>query len=64
MHFTVNLAFVNIFDNMTKSLEFPILLNKTTYKQILPISFETFHFEAELLKEPKILKDHFQPDYT
>ena len=33
---TVNLAFVNCFDNLTKSLEFLILLKRTTYKQILP----------------------------
>ena len=45
MYFTVNLAFVNYFDNLTKSLEFPILLNRTTYKQILPISLETLDFE-------------------
>ena len=63
MYFTVNLAFVNYFDNLTKSLEFPILLNKTTHKQTLPISLETFDFEPELVKTPKTLKD-LSPNYT
>ena len=30
IYFTVNLALVNYFDNLTRSLEFPILLNRTT----------------------------------
>ena len=57
MNFTVNLAFVNYFDNFTKSLEFPNLLNRSTHEQILPISLETFDFEPILLKTPKTLKD-------
>ena len=32
MYFTVNLAFINYFDNLIDSLEFPILLNRTTYR--------------------------------
>ena len=59
MYFTVNLAFGNYFNKLTRSLEFPMLLNRTTYKQILPISLETFDFKLELLKAPKILKDLF-----
>ena len=57
IYFTVNLALANYFDNLTKC--FPILSNRTTYKQILPISLETFDFESELLKAPMILKDLF-----
>ena len=57
VYFTVNIAFVNYFDNLTKSLEFPILLNRTTYEQSLLISLETFDFG--LLKAPKTLKDPF-----
>ena len=57
MYFTVKLAFVNYLDNLIDSLTFLILLNRTTYEQILPISLETFQFEPELQKAPKILKD-------
>ena len=57
MYFTVNLAFVNYSDILTKPLEFPILVNRTTYKQTLPISLEKFYFEPELLKAPLLLKD-------
>ena len=41
MYFTVNTVFVNYLDkfpNLTESLEFPIVKNKTTFKQTLPIS--------------------------
>ena len=41
MYFKVNTAFVNYLDqfpNLTESLEFPIIRNKTTFEQILPIS--------------------------
>ena len=55
----MNLIFVSYFDNLTKSLEFPILLNRTTYKQILPFSLETFDFNPELLKTSKTLKELF-----
>ena len=42
MYFMVNTAFVNYlnqFDNLTETLEIPIIKNKTTFKQTLPISF-------------------------
>ena len=41
MYFTVNTAFINYLDqfpNLTESLEFPIIKNKTTFKQTLLIS--------------------------
>ena len=60
MYFTVNTAFVNYLDsldNLTDSLKFPILLNRTTYKQSLLISLKSFHFDSELLKAPKTLED-------
>ena len=44
MYFMVNTAFVNYLDNLTESLKFPILLNRTTHKQILPISLHSFEF--------------------
>ena len=40
MHFMVNTAFVNYLDqidNLTELLEFPILTDKTTFEQTLPI---------------------------
>ena len=42
MYFTVNLAFVNYFDDMIESLGVPILRNWTTQEQILPISVKSF----------------------
>ena len=38
MYYMVNTAFVNYLDNLTDSSKFPILLNRTTYAQTLPIS--------------------------
>ena len=41
MYFTVNIAFTNYLDkfpNLTESLEFLIIKNKTTFEQTLPIS--------------------------
>ena len=52
MYFMVNTAFVNYLDhltNLTESLEFPILKNKTTFKQILPISLNMSKFDSVLL---------------
>ena len=60
MHLMVNTAFVNYLDsldNLTDSLKFTILLNRTTYKQTLLISLNSFDFNSDLLKEPKTLKD-------
>ena len=41
MHFTVNLAFVNYFDHLVECLDIPIVKNRITQEQILPISLET-----------------------
>ena len=57
MYFTVNLAFVNYFDNLVEYLDVPILKNWTTEEQILPISLETFEINSSLLNASKILKD-------
>ena len=59
MLFTVNTAFFNYLDsldNITNSLRFPILLNRTTYKQTLPISLKFPEFNSELLTTPGTLK--------
>ena len=48
MYFTVNKAFVNYLDkfpNLTESLEFPIIKNRTMFEQILPISLTIFKFD-------------------
>ena len=61
MYFTVNAAFVNYLnslDNLTDSLEFPILLNRN-YLQTLPISLKSFDFDSELLKAPRTLETLF-----
>ena len=47
MYFMVNTAFVNHLDqvdNLTNTLEFPILKNKTTFEQTLPISLNVSKF--------------------
>ena len=60
MYFTVNMAFVNYLDqfpNLTESLEFPIVKNKTTFKQTLPISLNVSKFDPTLLTALSNLKD-------
>ena len=57
MYFTVNLAFVNYFENAIEDLGFSISTNWTTQEQILLISVETFEFDPKLLSIPKTLKD-------
>ena len=57
MHFTVNLAFVNYFEDILEELGKHILLNWTTQEQILPISLETFEISPNLINAPKTLRD-------
>ena len=59
MYFMVNTAFVNYLYNLTESLKFPILLNRTTHKQTLPIALQSFKFDSDILKAPKTLTDFF-----
>ena len=66
MYFKVNTAFVNyldMFPNLTESLAFPIIQNRTTYKQTLPISLNISKFDKTLLSSPSDLKD-FINSYT
>ena len=52
MYFIVNMAFVKYLDkfpNLTESLEFPLIKNKTTFEQILPISLNISKFDSTLL---------------
>ena len=53
MHFTVNLAFVNYFDDMIEELGIQISQNWTTKEQILPLSLETFEINSNLINAPK-----------
>ena len=56
----VNTAFVNYLDqldNLTETLEFPILKNKTTFGKTLPLSLNASKFDSELLTAPRTLKD-------
>ena len=57
MHFTVNLAFMNYFDDILENVGKPILLNWITQEQILPISLETFEISPNLINAPKTLRE-------
>ena len=57
MHFTINLAFVNYFDDMIEELGIPVSQKWTTQEQILPLSIETVEFSSNLLNTPKTLQD-------
>ena len=66
MYFTVNTAFVNYLDkfpNLTESLELPIIRDKTTFEQILPISLNISKFDPTLLTASGDLKE-FIHSYT
>ena len=67
MYVMVNAAFVNYLDqmdNLIDSLDVPILMDKTTFKQILPISLNASKFEADLLTAPKTPKDFVHQYYN
>ena len=55
MHFTVNLAFMNYFEDILDNLGKHISLNWTTQEQNLPISLETFEISPNLINAPKML---------
>ena len=55
MHFTVNLAFMNYFDDILENLGKQISLNWTTREQILSILLETFEISPSLINAPKTL---------
>ena len=60
MYFTVNTVFTNyldMFPNLTKSLQFLIIKNKTTYEQTLPINLNISGYERTLLNITTNLKD-------
>ena len=62
----VNTDFVTYLDkfpNLTESLEFPIIRNKTTFEQTLPISLNVSKFDSALLTASSDLKE-FINSYT
>ena len=66
MYFTVNTAFINYLDKfpkLTKFLEFPIIKDKTTFEQTLPISLNISKFDSTLLTASNDLKE-FINSYT
>ena len=66
MYFTVNTAFVNYLDkfpNLTESIEFLVIKNKTTFEQTLPISLNISKFDQMLLTAPSNVKE-FINSYT
>ena len=59
MYFTVNSVFVTYlqhFPNLPYLLDFPIIKNKTTFEQTLPISLNVSKFDSNLLTAPIQLK--------
>ena len=66
MYFTINTAFTNylhMFSSLTESLEFPIIKNRTTFEQILPVSLNISKFDKMLLTASTDLKA-FISSYT
>ena len=55
MYFTVNRAFLHYYESLTNNLDVHILQNWTMHEQVLPILYQTFDFDSELLIAPKIL---------
>ena len=52
-----------MFPNLTESLEFPLIKNRTTYEQTLPITLNISGFDNTLLTTPTNLKD-FMSSYA
>ena len=60
MYFTVHTAFVTYMDqfNITETLPFPILINKSRFEHTLPTFLNNMRFNTELLSAPQMLKDY------
>ena len=60
IYLTVNTAFVNYIDqfNLTETLRFPILTNKTTSKHNLLIFLNDTRFDETLLSAPQTLEEY------
>ena len=55
MYFTINLAFMNYFNDTIEELGIPVLRNWITQEQILPLLIENFEINPNLLIAPKTL---------
>ena len=55
MHFTVNLGFVNYFEDMIEELGKQVSLNWMTQEQILSLSLQTFEIDPKLINAPRTL---------
>ena len=55
MYFTINMAFVNYFDDMIEKLGIPVSQNWMTQEQILLLLIETFEINPNLLNPLKTL---------
>ena len=56
----MNKAFVNCLDqidNLTDTIGVPILKNKSSFEETLPVSLNASKFDSELLTAPKTLND-------
>ena len=66
MYFTINTAFTNYLvmsPNLTDSLQIPLIKNRTTYEQTMPITLNVSKFDRSLLHVSMDLKD-FMGCYT
>ena len=66
LYFTINMAFANyleMFPNLTNSMKFPLIKNRSTYEQILPVNLSVSNFDKSLLHASTNLKD-FINSYT
>ena len=60
MYFTGNTAFANyldMFPNLTESLQFPLIKNRTKYEQTLPLNINISNFNTTLLNASTNLKN-------
>ena len=60
MYFTINTAFTNyleMFPIITESLQLPLIKNRTTYEQIVPVNLSISGFDKSLLHASTNLKD-------
>ena len=60
MHFTIYIAFANYLEmlpNLTDSLSLPLIMNRTTYEQIIPVNLSIPDFDKSLLHASTNLKD-------
>ena len=60
MYFTVNLAFVDYFEELNETITTPINRNWTSVKQSLPVSLESFQLNSKLMHAPVMLRNFIE----